>query len=191
MTYVSRAGLKLQHGLDTFGIEPHLWVCADLGSNTGGFVDCLLSRGASKVYAVERGYGVLDWKLRKDPRVVTMERTNAMHVSLPENVQLVTVDVSWTKQKNILPNAAKLLVAGGQIVTLIKPHYEAPKNLIKNGFLPHDEVQNVVDGVILEINGLGFEVLGLTQSPIQGDKGGNTEYLAWVVQSTPSSAEEA
>jgi len=180
MSYVSRAGLKLQHGLDTFGIQPVSWICADLGSNTGGFVDCLLSRGASKVYAVERGYGVLDWKLRKDPRVVTMERTNAMHVSLPEKVQIVTIDVSWTKQKNILPNAARLLDREGQIITLIKPHYEAPKNLLKNGFLPHNDIPKVVDDVLLDIKGLGVEVLGLTQSPIVGDKGGNTEFVAWL-----------
>ena len=84
-------------------------VCADLGSNTGGFVDCLLRRGAIKVYSIDTGYGVLDWKLRKDPRVVVMERTNAMHAELPEKVALITIDVAWTKQRNILPAARRML----------------------------------------------------------------------------------
>src|SRR5678809_598758 len=99
--FVSRAGLKLEHALHHFGIDAQGFTCADLGSNTGGFVDCLLQRGAAKVYAVDTGYGVLEWKLRKDPRVVVMERTNAMHVVLPEPVEVVTIDVAWTKQRHI------------------------------------------------------------------------------------------
>src|SRR4051812_11330036 len=99
-TFISRAGQKLDHALTAFGVGVGGLVCADLGSNTGGFVDCLLQRGASRVYAVDTGYGVLDWKLRKDPRVVVMERTNAMHVRLPEPVDLVTIDVAWTRQRH-------------------------------------------------------------------------------------------
>src|SRR5512134_3893078 len=99
--YVTRAGHKLAAALDAFGINVAGLVCADLGSNTGGFVDCLLQRGAAKVYAVDTGYGVLEYKLRKDPRVVVMERTNAMHVKLPELVAFVSIDVAWTKQKHI------------------------------------------------------------------------------------------
>src|SRR5438045_1304623 len=94
--FVSRAGGKLEHALATFAIDVGGSVCADLGSNVGGFVDCLLSRGAVRVYAVDTGYGALEWKLRKDARVVVMERTNAMHVVLPERVKLVTIDVAWT-----------------------------------------------------------------------------------------------
>src|SRR5258705_5786878 len=97
--FVSRAGKKLEHALDAFGINIGGLVCADLGSNVGGFVDCLLAHGASKVYAIDTGYGVLEWKLRKNPRVVVMERTNAMHVQLPEKVNLVSIDVAWTKQR--------------------------------------------------------------------------------------------
>src|ERR1041384_6668048 len=99
--FVSRAGQKLEHALATFAIDVNGWVCADLGSNAGGFVDCLLQRGASKVYAIDTGYGALEWKLRKDPRVVVMERTNAMHAELPEPVGILTIDVAWTKQRHI------------------------------------------------------------------------------------------
>src|SRR3977135_1400551 len=95
--YVSRACGKLAHPIREFQIDVSGLICADLGSNVGGFVDCLLQRGAAKVYAVEKGYGVVEWKLRKDPRVVVLERTNAMHVSLPEPVAIVTIDVAWTK----------------------------------------------------------------------------------------------
>src|SRR5437870_2103753 len=130
MKFVSRAGQKLDHALTTFAIDVTGKICADLGCSTGGFVDCLLQRGAKKVYAIDTGYGVLDWKLRNDPRVVVMERTNAMHVQLPEVVQIVTIDVAWTKQKHILPNAARLLAADGIVMTLIKPHYEAPAELL-------------------------------------------------------------
>src|SRR5258706_16468275 len=103
--FVSRAGLKLDHALSHFAIDVSGKTCADLGSNTGGFVDCLLKRGAAKVYAIDTGYGALDWNLRKDPRVAVMERTNAMHATLPEKVDVVTIDVAWTKQRHILPAA--------------------------------------------------------------------------------------
>src|ERR1700759_5340742 len=97
-SFVSRAGQKLEHALSNFGLSPASLVCADLGCSTGGFTDCLLQHGAAKVYAVDTGYGVLAWKLRKDPRVVVMERTNGMHVTLPEQAKFVSIDVSWTKQ---------------------------------------------------------------------------------------------
>src|SRR3977135_3262569 len=98
--FVSRAGLKLEHALMTFGLDVAGCVCADFGSNTGGFVDCLLQRGAAKVYAIDTGYGALEWKLRKDSRVIVMERTNAMHAELPEKVTRISIDVAWTKQKH-------------------------------------------------------------------------------------------
>src|SRR4051812_10816044 len=118
MEFVSRAGQKLDHALAVFDLDVKGLICADLGSNVGGFVDVLLQRGAKKVYSIDTGYGVLAWKLRKDPRVVVMERTNAMHANLPEPVQLVTIDVAWTKQKHILPAAKKLLSPEGICVTL-------------------------------------------------------------------------
>src|SRR4051812_44384353 len=122
MPFVSRAGLKLDHALAHFGIDVAGLVCADLGCNAGGFTDCLLQRGAAKVYAVDTGYGMLDYKLRKDPRVVVMERTNAMHAELPETVDLVVIDVAWTKQRHILPAARRMVKPQGAVVTLVKPH---------------------------------------------------------------------
>jgi 23S rRNA (cytidine1920-2'-O)/16S rRNA (cytidine1409-2'-O)-methyltransferase len=175
--FVSRAGVKLEHALDAFCINVAEKVCADLGSNTGGFVDCLLQRGAARVYAVERGYGVLDWKLRKDPRVVVMERTNAMHVVLPEKVALVTIDASWTKQKNILPNARLLLSEGGQVITLIKPHYEADPKLLRKGILPEKHLEAVLKNAQANIAAAGFRILNQTPSPIKGGEG-NTEFIA-------------
>lgn len=175
--FASRAGLKLSHALDSFQIVVASLVCADLGSNVGGFVDCLLQRGAAKVYAVEKGYGVLEWQLRKDPRVVVMERTNAMHVKLPEPVSLVTIDVAWTRQRNILPAAARILAPAGSVVTLIKPHYEAPRALLKKGVLPETEVDAIVQAVQQDINAAGFDVVATTRSPIAGGQG-NVEVLA-------------
>ena len=177
MDFVSRAGQKLHHALTKFGISPEGKACADLGSNTGGFTDCLLQLGAKKVFAIDTGYGVLDYKLRKDPRVVVMERTNAMHVRLPELVDLVTIDVAWTKQKHILPPARSMLKPDGQIVTLIKPHYEADAKLLRNGLLPPDQFDAVIAHVMTDIAAAGFEPIALTQSPIKGAKG-NVELLA-------------
>ena len=177
MAFVSRAGEKLEHALAGFGIDPAGWVCADLGCSTGGFTDCLLQHGAAKVYAVDTGYGVLDYKLRKDGRVVVMERTNAMHVVLPEPVQLVTIDVSWTRQKNILGHARSLLAPGGKIITLIKPHYEAERSKLRHGILPDEEVPGVVEAVSRQIQGAALAVIQTTPSPIRGGKG-NQEILA-------------
>src|SRR5829696_4759093 len=138
MAFVSRAGQKLDHALSQFRLDVAGAIAADLGSNTGGFVDVLLHRGARKVYAVDTGYGVLDWKLRKDARVVVMERTNAMHAQLPEPADLVTIDVAWTKQRHILPAARRMVKDAGLVVTLIKPHYEADQKLLAGGVLPQD-----------------------------------------------------
>src|SRR6478609_6227654 len=175
--FASRAGQKLDHALSVFNIEVAGLTCADLGSNVGGFVDCLLQRGAAKVYAVEKGYGVLEWRLRKDPRVVVMERTNAMHVELPERVALVSIDVAWTRQRNILPAARQILADGGVVVTLIKPHYEAPREMLKKGILPESEVDGVVESVKRDVEAAGFVVEGVTRSPIIGGEG-NIEVLA-------------
>jgi 23S rRNA (cytidine1920-2'-O)/16S rRNA (cytidine1409-2'-O)-methyltransferase len=176
-TFVSRAGLKLEHALEHFQISVTDCICADLGSNAGGFVDCLLQRGASKVYAIDTGYGALEWKLRKDPRVVTMERTNAMHVELPEKVARVTIDVAWTKQRHILPAARRLIADGGWVVTLIKPHYEAEKSQLRKGILPEEEVDAVVAKITTDIAATGFELIGTVVSPIKGGQG-NVEVLA-------------
>jgi 23S rRNA (cytidine1920-2'-O)/16S rRNA (cytidine1409-2'-O)-methyltransferase len=175
--YVSRAGRKLEHALDAFAIDVHDSACADLGCNVGGFVDCLLQRGAARVYAIDTGYGALAWKLRKNPRVVVMERTNAMHVKLPEPVHLITIDVAWTRQKHILPSARRLIAPDGTVISLIKPHYEAPPALLRQGVLPEDELDRVIEQVRQDIAAAGFELAGMERSPILGARG-NVEVLA-------------
>lgn len=178
--FVTRAGLKLAAALDAFGVSPEAAFCADFGSNVGGFVDCLLRRGAVRVYAVDTGYGVLAWSLRKDPRVVVMERTNAMHVALPEPVDLLTIDVAWTTQDRILPNAARQLRPGGRIISLVKPHYEADKSLLRSGVLAPDDARRVLEETVNRIHETGLEVQSTIESPIAGNKG-NLEFLALIV----------
>lgn len=180
--FVSRAGLKLAAALGAFKIEPIGWTCADFGSNVGGFTDCLLRRGAARVYAIDTGYGVLAWTLRKHEQVVVMERTNAMHVTLPELVDLVTIDVAWTPQHKILPSAARQLRPGGRIITLIKPHYEAAKSVLNRGVLPRELADEVLLQTCERIRALGLTVQRTTPSPIEGAKG-NLEFLALIERS--------
>lgn len=177
MDFVSRAGQKLHHALTAFAVNPAGLTCADLGSNTGGFVDCLLQLGAAKVYAIDTGYGVLDYNLRKDPRVIVMERTNAMHATLPEPMDLITIDVAWTKQRHILPAALSMLKSDGQVVSLIKPHYEAQANQLRRGILEEEHLPAVLEQVRSDIAAAGFSLEALIPSPIKGT-GGNAEFLA-------------
>jgi 23S rRNA (cytidine1920-2'-O)/16S rRNA (cytidine1409-2'-O)-methyltransferase len=177
MAFVSRAGQKLEHALSHFALDVSGKTCADLGSNTGGFVDVLLQRGAAKVYAIDTGYGALDWKLRKDPRVVVMERTNAMHATLPEPVSVVTIDVAWTRQRHILPAARRMVSRDGFCISLIKPHYEADAAMLKKGVLPEELVARVVDSVKADVKMAGFDLIGTVASPIKGSQG-NIEVLA-------------
>ena len=181
MPFVSRAGQKLDHALATFAIDVTGLACADLGCSTGGFTDALLQRGADKVYSVDTGYGVLDWKLRKDPRVVVMERTNAMHVELPEKVDLVSIDVAWTRQKHILPAAMRILKPGGIIIPLIKPHYEADQKILRKGVLPEESLEVILSQVRQDIEKAGLNIVSICVSPIKGAKG-NTEILALLKQ---------
>jgi 23S rRNA (cytidine1920-2'-O)/16S rRNA (cytidine1409-2'-O)-methyltransferase len=181
--YVTRAGLKLAAALDAFGVNPAGRVCADFGSNVGGFVDCLLRRGAARVYAVDTGYGVLAWSLRKNPRVVVMERTNAMHVTLPEPVDLLTIDVAWTAQHNILPNAARQLRPDGRIISLVKPHYEADKSLLQAGVLTPEDAHRVLEETLARIRSSGLQILNTIPSPITGNKG-NLEFLALIASAS-------
>ncbi|MCA9250535.1 MAG: TlyA family RNA methyltransferase [Phycisphaerae bacterium] len=174
--FVSRAGAKLQAALDQFAIDPSGWTCADLGCNTGGFTDCLLQSGASRVYAVDTGYGALAWKLRKDDRVVVLERTNALHLELPEPVDLVVIDVAWTRQHRILPAARKLLKPSAPIISLIKPHYEADPTLLTKGVLTPEAAAQVLEDTLRNLELAGFGAKGTIASPIVGRKG-NVEYL--------------
>ncbi|MDR1611696.1 MAG: TlyA family RNA methyltransferase, partial [Planctomycetota bacterium] len=128
MGFVGRGGEKMSWGLEWADIKPVGWTCCDLGSNVGGFVDALLQSGAAKVYSVDTGYGAFAWTLRNDPRVVLMERTNALYVELPEKVRLATADVGWTKQERSLPKAVTLVEQGGYVLSLMKPQYEANRD---------------------------------------------------------------
>lgn len=181
--FVSRGGEKLAAALDAFGIDPAGLVCADLGCNVGGFTDCLLQRGAARVYAVDTGYGALDYRLRKDRRVVVMERTNAMHLRLDEPVQLVTIDVAWTRQERILPTAGRLLAPGGQIITLIKPAYELGPAALRGGQLDDQRAIAVVAGLRQRVTSgtadLGLAWLGDIPSPVRTGRD-NPEFLAWL-----------
>ncbi|MEK7147897.1 MAG: SAM-dependent methyltransferase [Patescibacteria group bacterium] len=182
MGYVSRAGEKLEHALKSFGVNVAGLTCADFGTSTGGFTDCLLQHGATKVYAVETGYGIIDYKLRTDERVVIMERKNAMHVELPEKVDFITIDTSWTRLEKVVPNALKNLKEGGKIIALVKPHYEAEQKLIRKGKLLEELIPEVLEGVKNKLKDLGVKILGETESPILGEKGKNKEFLLYLKQ---------
>lgn len=180
--YVSRGGEKLEHAIKEFKISVDGLICADFGCSTGGFTDCLLQHGAKKVYAVDTGYGVLDYKLRTDPRVVVMERTNAMHVELKELVDLITIDTSWTRLEKLVGNASSNLKSDGVIIALIKPHYEASELRLSGGKLSDEDAQLVADEVARNIDNIGYRVLhGPIESPIRGGKGGNLEFLVALV----------
>ena len=179
MPYVGRGGYKLAGALDAFGVPVAERVCADVGACTGGFTDVLLQGGAARVYAIDVGQGQLDWKLRQDPRVVVMERTNARYVeSLPEPVNLVVIDVSFISLKLILPAVANWLDDAADVVALIKPQFEAGPESVGKGGIVRDE--SVRRRVLVEILGWaadnGWSVAGLTPSSIQGADG-NVEYL--------------
>ncbi len=175
--YVSRAGQKLEGALRQLQIDPAGCVCADLGSNVGGFVDCLLRHGAAKVYAIDTSYGTLAWKLRRDPRVVAMERTNAMHAVLPEPVDLVTIDAGWTTQHHILPAAGRMLKPDGRVLTLVKPHYEAPQRMLRGGVLPAEHLEAVVEQVRRQIREMGWTIAGECPSPLPGAAGNREVWL--------------
>lgn len=175
--YVSRGGTKLAAALDAFHLSVTGRVCADLGSNVGGFVDCLLRRGAVRVHAVEKGYGVLAYRLRRDRRVVVHERVNALHVCLPEAIELLTCDLGWTRQQWVVPVADRLLAAGGELVSLVKPHYESPPGLLQRGVLPAEQVERVLRRVMKVWESAGWELLAQTESPIAGRAGNREVFL--------------
>ncbi len=174
--YVSRGGVKLAAALDGFGVEPGGWVCLDLGSHVGGFVDCLLRRGAARVHAVDPGTGVLDARLRADPRVVVHENANALRFDAPELCELVTVDAGWTPQRLVLPAARRALKPGGVIVTLVKPQYEAPEDWRRGGVVPAARQAEVLALVREDAADLRLTVAGELASPIAGH-GGNREWF--------------
>ncbi len=180
--YVSRGGLKLEKALRDFGVKPIDYVCSDSGASTGGFTDCLLQQGARKVFAIDVGYGQLDWKIRSDPRVVVMERTNIRYVTpedLGEALDLSVIDVSFISLKIVLPTIKNLLKPTGQVLCLIKPQFEAGKEKVgKKGVVREKSThQEVLDNFVSLANELEFKILGLTFSPVKGPEG-NIEFLA-------------
>ena len=180
--FVGRGGLKLEAALDAFGIDCNDRVCADIGASTGGFTDCLLQRGAKKVFAVDSGTGQLVKELLEDKRVVSIEGMNARYMTKDdldgERVSLVVMDVSFISQKLIYPAIKNIALDGADIVTLIKPQFEAGReNIGKNGIVKSDKVRiKVIDDIIENAKLFGFEKCGLIESPIKGGSG-NTEYL--------------
>ena len=182
--YVSRGGLKLAKALREFGIDPTGYTCSDSGASTGGFTDCLLQHGAKKVFAIDVGYGQLAWKLRSDPRVVCLERTNARyltHEQVPEELDFASIDVSFISLKLILPAVHAVLKEGGQVACLVKPQFEAGREKVgKKGVVRDPAVHlEVLEHFQQHVKDSGFTLLGLTYSPIRGPEG-NIEYLGYL-----------
>ena len=180
--YVSRGGLKLEKALRNFGVDPTGYVCSDSGASTGGFTDCLLQQGASKVFAIDVGYGQLAWKIRNDPRVVVMERTNIRYVTpedLGQPLDLSVIDVSFISLSLVLPVVKTLLKPTGQVLCLIKPQFEAGKDKVgKKGVVRDAAVhEEVLQNFISLAKSLGFTIRNLTFSPVKGPEG-NIEFLA-------------
>ncbi len=193
LEYVSRGGLKLEKALKYFGVSPKGLTCIDCGASTGGFTDCLLKNGAVKVYAIDVGYGQLAWSIRSDERVVVMERTNIRYVTkeqVPDEPSLAVIDVSFISLKLVLPVVRELLGPDGQVLCLIKPQFEAGKDKVgKKGVVRDRAVhKEVLDNFIANAKEAGFNVLGITFSPIRGPEG-NIEYLGHLTLKDADSVE--
>ena len=185
--YVSRGGLKLEKALQTWPITLTGKICADIGASTGGFTDCMLQNGANKVYAVDVGYGQLDWKLRNDGRVICLERTNARyltHEDIPDTLDFASIDVSFISLKLIFPALYELLSDGGEVACLIKPQFEAGREKVgKKGVVRDPAVHlEVLESFLIFAKENNFTVLGITYSPIRGPEG-NIEYLGYLCKS--------
>ena len=184
LRYVSRGGNKLERAMETWPITLENKVCADIGASTGGFTDCMLQNGAGKVYAVDVGYGQFAWKLRQDPRVVCLERTNARYLTeeqIPEKLDFFSVDVSFISLSLILPPLRPLMAENGQAVCLVKPQFEAGRDKVgKKGVVRDKKVHlEVLEHFFDHAASAGFTVRGVTWSPIRGPEG-NIEYLGWL-----------
>src|SRR5262245_54463940 len=185
--FVSRGGLKLEAALHQFGIDPTGLTCLDVGSSTGGFTDCLLQHGASKVVAIDVGHNQMNWRLRNDPRVELREGVNARYLTPQDfdiKFDLVTIDVAFISATKILPAVVPLLNDGARIVTLIKPQFEVGKDKVGKGGIVRDPAQHqrVIDEVNQFAESLGLDISGLITSPIQGADG-NVEFLAFYQKS--------
>ena len=181
--FASRGGEKLEYALKKFNISVQDKICADLGASFGGFTDCLIKNGAEKVYAVDTSYGIFDWKLRNSPKIVLLERTNALHLQLPEKVDFIAIDVGWTRQKLIIPKAIELLKDSGDIVTLVKPQYEADEKELVKGTVKGEFLEGILEKVKKDIMNFNVQMKAAEKSPILGGKGKNVEYLLWIRKS--------
>ena len=185
LPFVSRAGLKLQGGLDYFDIDPSGWVCVDIGASTGGFTDCLLQAGAKRIYALDVAYGILDWKIRSDNRVVTMERFNARNLAKKDLIELIdfgVIDVSFISLTRIIPPLLTLFVSNKvRIMALVKPQFELPRHKIGSGGIVEDEKNRIeaVDKIINFAEEHGLRSRGYAESTIRGTKG-NQEYVLYL-----------
>jgi 23S rRNA (cytidine1920-2'-O)/16S rRNA (cytidine1409-2'-O)-methyltransferase len=182
LPYASRGGHKLAHALDAFGLSPAGLIALDAGASTGGFTDVLLQRGAARVYAVDVGYGILDYRLREDPRVVAMERTNIRHLeSLPELAGCAVIDVSFISLRLVLPAVRRLTRPEAWVVPLIKPQFEAGQEQVGRGGVVRDPAvhQAVLREALASASALGLTPRGLARSPLLGPAG-NVEFLAWL-----------
>ncbi|HEY7150507.1 MAG TPA: TlyA family RNA methyltransferase [Solirubrobacterales bacterium] len=179
--YVSRGGLKLERGLDELGVEVEGRGCLDVGASTGGFTDCLLRRGAARVIALDVGYGQLDWRLRNDPRVAVLERTNARvlrAVDLPFEPELATLDVSFISLSKVLPAVARCLAPGGEIVALVKPQFELGKGRVRGGVVRSaSERREALRSVADAARGIGLKVKGFASSGLPGPKGNRETFI--------------
>ena len=190
--YVSRGGLKLEKALELYGFSLEGATAVDIGASTGGFTDCMLKNGAAKVFAIDVGYGQLDWKLRNDPRVVNMEKTNVRYLdtdTVDSDVDFISIDVSFISLRLIFPVAAKLLAEDGSLVCLVKPQFEAGREQVgKKGIVRDASVhKEVIENVIAYGKDNGLYSHGLTYSPVTGTKG-NIEYLLYM-KKTPAQTE--
>jgi 23S rRNA (cytidine1920-2'-O)/16S rRNA (cytidine1409-2'-O)-methyltransferase len=181
MPYVSRGGLKLAHAIETFGVNVAGAVAVDIGASTGGFTDCLLQRGAARVYCVDVGHGQLDWKIASDPRIVVIDRTNIRHMPadrIPERCTLAVIDCSFISLRLVLPAVPSLLVPGASVLALVKPQFEVGRERVGKGGIVRDEGdrRQALADTAAAAQALGFTVVGETTSPITGGKG-NVEFL--------------
>lgn len=189
LPYVSRGGLKLEKAMKTFPIRLEDTICMDVGSSTGGFTDCMLQNGARQVFAVDVGHGQLAWKLRNDPRVVCMEKTNIRYVTKEQiggvELDFASIDVSFISLTKVLPPVYEMLRQGGAVVALIKPQFEAGREKVgKKGVVRDKKVhQEVIEKILEFAPTLGLIPCGLTYSPVKGPEG-NIEYLVWLVKDT-------
>ncbi len=182
--YVSRGGIKLEGALQTFNLDPQGMVVMDVGASTGGFTDCILQKGAKRVYAVDVGYGQLAWRLQNDPRVINLERKNIRYLKreeIPEEIDLILVDTSFISVEKFLPNLLRFLKREGYLLILIKPQFEVGKGEVGKGGVVRDPKlhQKVLERISTYCNEIGLEVLGVTESPLLGPKG-NKEFFIYL-----------